>query len=476
MAAVIVWFRLDLRLEDNEAFQAAIKSGNEVIPVYIWAPEEEKPWAPGAASKWWLHYALEDLDRELGKRDLRLIIRSGLSVKRELAKLVEETKANTVYWNRCYEPAVIKRDTLIKKELTTRGVVVQSFKGNLLFEPWEIENKSKKPFKVFTPFWKHCLTHEFDTPIKTNYRGLAFPTAWPKSLKVSDLKLRPVIPWDKEFHVKWNPTLEGGKKCLADFVKSRMEDYKEQRDFPGVDGTSRLSPYLHFGQVTPRQVCEQIKTRSVSAKTYVSEIGWREFAYHLLYHFPHTPESPFRAEFAHFPWKEDSIGLKEWQDGLTGFPIVDAGMRQLWRVGWMHNRVRMIVASFLVKDQLISWEEGARWFWDTLVDADLASNTLGWQWAGGCGADAAPYFRVFNPMLQGAKFDPEGKYIREYIPELGKLPSKYIHAPWEAPKGVLIQAGVTLGENYPLPILDHKKAREKALHAYDKLKHFNAQR
>lgn len=471
MGAAIVWFRLDLRLEDNQALQEAIASGDAVIPVYIWAPKEENPWSPGAASKWWLHYALEDLDVQLKEKGMRLIVRSGVEALEELKHLIKETSATKVYWNRCYEPRSIKRDTNIKKVLTEEGIEVKSFKGNLLFEPWEIENKSGGPFKVFTPFWKCCLTYEFEKPIKLNAKNLYVPTKWPKSLSVKGIDLLPRIPWDKEFKSTWEPTAEGAKKALRDFLSKRIDNYKEKRDFPSEKGTSMLSPYLHFGQITPRQICEKVESKTQSAKTFVSEIGWREFAYHLIYNFPHTPTKPFREDFADFPWVKDIKGLELWQKGKTGYPIVDAGMRQLWRLGWMHNRVRMIVGSFLVKDQLITWQEGARWFWDTLVDADLASNTLGWQWVGGCGADAAPYFRVFNPILQGKKFDPDGEYVRKFVPELKDMPSKYIHTPWEAPQEVLNKAGVRLGDNYPKPILDHGKARAKALMAYDKLKY-----
>jgi deoxyribodipyrimidine photo-lyase len=393
-----------------------------------------------------------------------------------LRELIKTTGADAVYWNRRYEPAVIARDKDLKTGL---GVEAKSFNAALLFEPHTVQTKAGGPFQVFTPFWKHCLSLKVEEPVRLSLRTLPAPETWPRSLVLPELALLPKIAWDAGFTKVWEPGEAGAQKRLKQFIASAMEDYGEQRNRPDVDGTSALSPYLHFGDLGPRQVWAAVKASakgsgifppSRGAQVFLSEVGWREFAHHLLFHFPHTPEAPLRTEFGAFPWRTDSKQLRAWQKGQTGYPIVDAGMRQLWMTGWMHNRVRMIVASFLVKHLRISWQAGADWFWDTLVDADLASNTLGWQWTAGCGADAAPYFRIFNPMLQGAKFDPDGAYVRRWVPELAKLPAEFIHCPWEAPLHALAAAGVVLGRDYPQPIVDHGAARAAALDALKSLK------
>jgi deoxyribodipyrimidine photo-lyase len=412
----IVWFFRDLRLSDNPALSAAAKLG-KVVPVFIWTPEEEGAWPPGAASRWWLHHSLKSLTASLGG----LVIRRGPSLA-ALRQLVKETGATAVFWNRRYEPALIARDTRVKQALLADGLRVESFGSALLLEPWEMRTSSSGPYKVFTPFYRVCLKKPIAKPAAAP-RKLQVVTA--KSLRLEDLELLPKMDWAAGFD--WKPGESGAHKQLRQFQPA---GYRKNRDLPAVTGTSRLSPHLHFGEISPRQVWE-----SVSNEDFRGQLIWREFAYHLLYHFPHTPEKPLRTEFERFPWRKDARSLKAWQRGRTGYPLVDAGMRELWKTGWMHNRVRMIVASFLVKDLLIPWQEGARWFWDTLVDADLANNTFGWQWATGCGADAAPFFRIFNPSLQAERFDPTCAYRRQW-------------------------AGETVA-----PIVDHATARNRALAA-----------
>jgi len=472
-APAIVWFRLDLRLSDNPALAAAVAHGGPVIPVFIHDPEAEGGWQPGGASDWWLHHALEDLDAQLTKAGSPLIIRKGDSLK-EIQKLVGETGADLVVWNRRHEPDIIARDTLVKTKLRNAGLKAESFNGNLLHEPHLVKNLSGNPFQVFTPFWKNCLANlKFGEPLKAP-RKLTPPDKAPKSVALKELSLLPKIKWDVQMRESWEPTRSGGEKRLKTFVAKAVKAYPTDRDIPKIDGTSKLSPYLHFGQISPLEIVDAV--RSVGAlgtkggDKFVAEVGWREFGHHLLHHFPETPDRPLRREFEQFPWAPDKKLLRAWQRGRTGYPVVDAGMRQLWATGWMHNRVRMIAASVLVKHFLQPWQAGAKWFWDTLVDADLASNTLGWQWAGGCGADAAPYFRVFNPVLQGLKFDPDGEYVRRWVPELAKVPAEWIHEPWNAPMHVLAEAGVTLGKDYPAPLVSLEAGRDRALAAFKKLR------
>ena len=465
---VLVWFRQDLRIDDNPALAAAVKTGRPIIPVYIHAPDEEARWTPGGASKWWLHHALESLDLELQKHGNKLVLRNGATLQ-NLLDICKSHHVSDVYWNRRYEPAIIGRDADIKQQLRNQGIGAESFSASLLFEPHTIENRSGKPFRVFTPFWRHLRTLQVEEPVTVDASRLAAPLKAPQSTPPDQLKLLPGIPWDKGFYQHWKPDLKSAGHALDEFVRHRVSRYRDRRDLPAVNGTSRLSPYLHFGQLGPRQVWQAMLDAGPmdgpGEFTFLTEIGWREFAYHLIFHFPETPERALNKGYGEFPWQPDDHYLKAWQTGQTGYPIVDAGMRQLWQSGWMHNRVRMIAASLLVKHLLQPWVAGARWFWDTLVDADLASNTMGWQWTAGCGADASPYFRIFSPMLQGAKFDADGEYIRTWVPELKHMPAKYIHQPWEATDGVLKKAGVDLGKDYPKPIIDHKVGRERALAA-----------
>jgi deoxyribodipyrimidine photo-lyase len=472
-AASIWWIRQDLRLDDNPALLAAIAERGPVLPAYIWAPEGDGDWPPGAASRWWLHHSLADLDTKLRKLGSRLILRRGPAID-VLQKLVRETGATDVFWNERYEPAAQKVSAAVEKAFENVGVGTNGFHGSLLFDPAGVLNQSRRPFQVFTPYWNACLKLNEPAEPQPAPVKLKNPATWPKSDSLADLDLLPTIHWTAGMEAAWQPGETGATAMLRQFGKQRITDYPSSRDRPDRVGTSRLSPHLHFGEISPRRVWHSVTAAAgsksghaapASAEPYLRQLGWREFSTYLLHHFPHTESQPMREEFARFPWKRNAKWLRKWQRGQTGYPIVDAGMRELWATGWMHNRVRMIVASFLVKDLLISWRDGADWFWDTLVDADLANNTMGWQWTAGCGADAAPYFRIFNPVLQGEKFDPQGAYVRRWVPELAKLPDEWIHRPWEALPLELASAGVELGKSYPRPIVDHKAAREAALAA-----------
>ncbi|MBX3747847.1 MAG: deoxyribodipyrimidine photo-lyase [Verrucomicrobiae bacterium] len=474
----LVWFRLDLRLTDNPALALAAATGGAVVPVFLWSPEEEGRWAAGAASRWWLHHSLTRLDEALRAKGSRLVVRRGPALD-VLRALVRETGAGSVFWNRRYEPATIERDRQVKEALGAEGLRVESANGALLHEPWTVRNRAGKPFQVFTPYWRECLGRS-DPDMPVGAPGhLPAPRTWPASEGIEALGLLPGIPWDQGLREAWRPGEAGAVERLARFCAGAVLGYGEERNRPDREGTSRLSPHLHFGEIGPRQVWHAVRRAAGNAGVveavwrrwqFLAEVGWREFAHHLLFHFPHTVERPLREPFERFPWREDAASLECWQRGRTGYPLVDAGMRELWATGWMHNRVRMVAGSFLVKNLLISWRAGAEWFWDTLVDADLADNTLGWQWVAGCGADAAPYFRVFNPVAQGRKFDPDGGYVRQWIPELRRVPTEWVHAPWEAPPLVLRSAGVRLGTDYPEPRVSATASRLAALDALASLK------
>lgn len=471
----LLWFRRDLRLDDNEALRAAVARGRAIVPVFILDEAAEGRWAPGAASRWWLHGSLAALARELAARGARLVLRRGDS-REHLLALAAETGARAVCWNAIPDPAARRRDAALHATLAAQGREVVVGGGALLRDPETVRNQSGGPYRVFTPFWRHCRHGELELPVAPAPRTLVAPRQWPRSDTLETWALRPSLDWAAEFPASGEPGEAGARRRLADFIVRAMDAYGTDRDRPALGGTSRLSAALHFGELTPRQVWAAVEAasresgvmpRSRGAQVFLDEVGWREFAHHLLLHFPDTPERPLRAEYASFPWRREAAAQDAWRGGRTGYPIVDAGMRQLWRTGWMHNRVRMITASFFVKQLLQPWADGAAWFWNTLVDADLANNTLGWQWSAGCGADAAPYFRIFNPVLQGEKFDPAGEYVRRWVPELARLPARLIHRPWEAEPAELAAAGVRLGGDYPRPIVDPREGRERALRALE---------
>ena len=473
MKTALLWFRRDLRLGDNPALAHGLANYERVIPVYVHAPDELGPWSPGAASRWWLHHSLASLDGALRERGSRLLIRSGQTLA-TLRALVQETGAEAMLWNRLYTPEEMTRDRTIKAALQEEGLEAHSFNAALLNEPWCVTKPDGEPYKVFTPYWKACLKRPQASPQPLT-RDAFGPAMSLTGVALEALRLLPTRPWDARFYDEWQPGETGAQAVLQDFLEDGLRGYVDGRDRPDQPGTSRLSPHLAFGEIGPRQIVAAIERHAASqardgvlsgAQSYVRELYWREFAHQLLYHFPATPDTALDERFAAFPWRSDSAtDLARWQRGQTGFPIVDAGMRELWATGWMHNRVRMIVASLLTKNLLVPWQDGARWFWDTLVDADLANNTLGWQWVAGCGADAAPYFRIFSPILQGEKFDPHGDYVKRWVPELAKMPARYLHKPWQAPREIRALAPL-----YPEPMTDLADSRERALAAFARIK------
>ena len=470
----IVWFRQDLRLQDNAALAYAIERGRPVIPVFIWSESEADRWHPGAASRWALHHALMSLQANFAARGLQLIIIKEASCLEGLKELIRQTDAQGVVWNRRYEPFLRKLDVTVKRELVAAGLEVKSFNSTLLNEPHTVASGSGAPYKVYTPYWKKVYTRAVDAPIAVDLERLQPIRMKLRSNEIADLELLPNIPWDYEIATAWNMSEAAAQKRLDSFLAGPILNYASDRDRPDFEGTSSLSPYLKWGLIGPRQIYHAVEQHcdleQDGVHIYLKELYWREFAYNVLYHFPHTSDQALRPEYDRFPWAENPDYLQAWRCGRTGYPIVDAGMRQLWQTGWMHNRVRMIVSSILVKHLLQPWRRGAEWFWDTLLDADLASNSLGWQWSGGCGADAAPYFRIFNPITQGQKFDPDGHYVRRYLPELRGLDAAIIHQPWEASPRDLKQAGLELGREYPLPIVPHADGRRRALAALAEFK------
>lgn len=474
----LVWLRRDLRLSDHPALQAALDGGWTPVPVYI-QEEEGDDWPPGAASAWWLHHSLAALERDLKAQGSRLILRRGDPYK-VLLELARQLKARQVFWNRRYEPRDRQRDIAVESALRQAGLQVEHFPGNLLREPRDILKGDGTPYRVFTPYWKALLKRGI--PAAT-HRAVTLPAitgSRPDSLDLAELGLLPSTPWDSGFHGCWQPGEAGAWQALERFCAESLLDYPVDRDRPDLPGTSRLSPHLHFGEISPRQAwtllehwgqAHRAAGTLAAIEAFRRQLAWRDFAHQLLHHYPHTDREPLDRRFHRFPWTRDyGAALRRWQQGRTGIPIVDAGMRELWHCGWMHNRVRMIAASLLTKNLRIPWLEGARWFWDTLVDADLANNSLGWQWVAGCGADAAPYFRIFNPVRQGERFDPDGGYVRRWVPELGGLPAKWIHRPWEAPAALLAEAGIELGRDYPLPLVDLAASRNQALAAWQEIK------
>ncbi|MEQ8822313.1 MAG: deoxyribodipyrimidine photo-lyase [Sumerlaeia bacterium] len=478
----LVWFRRDFRLTDNPALRAAADRGGPVVPVFVWSPGEDGDWPIGAASKVYLHHALLALAEALEKAGSPLVIRVGDSAAGELARVARAVGAESICYNRLYEPQMIAQSAAVKEALRDEGVEVKGFDGNILMPPWELKTGAGTPYSVYTPYWKSmrkaaCIPEPLPAVGK-----LGKSSKSPASKTVEDLDLLPSIPWDESILAYWKPYI-GEKNAWSQFERYLSGDaaeYSDLRNLPARDATSHMSPALHWGEVSPRQLFHAIEEKKKgttsdsirkSYETYQSEIAWRDFSAYVMFHFPHTSTDPLKPEFDAFPWNEvTEENFGRWRRGQTGYPIVDAAMRQLWAIGWMHNRCRMIVASFLCKDLRLHWIEGAKWFYDTLVDADLCSNNMGWQWSAGCGADAQPFFRIFNPIGQGEKFDPDGAYIKQWCPELSNVPPKFIHKPWEMNRGELELCGVLLGRDYPEPMVDHKTERQKALDGYEKVK------
>lgn len=465
----LVWFRQDLRLSDNPALHAAARSGAPIFALYIHDDEQAGPMKPGSASRWWLRNSLASLRGSLG---------GALHVYRGdadaiIPQLVDAIDAGSVYWNRCIEPWRSKRDEAIKRNLLDEGVEVHTFNGSYLYDPSTVMKQDGTPYRVFTPFWrKGCLE---------NGRTPRTPLPEPSNLVTIDKgpeldgrrrPLLPAYPWFEEGAVNWQPGEQGARRRLERFLAEGIQCYDAGRDRPDLRCVSRLSPHLHFGEISPNQVHKAVLAHSKGSSNaggvdrFLSELGWREFSAYLLFHEPQIVDTNLQRKFDRFPWHEEPALIEAWQRGETGYPLVDAGMRELWRTGFMHNRVRMVVASFFVKNLMQDWRHGAAWFWEKLLDADLANNSASWQWVAGSGADAAPFFRIFNPVSQGAKFDPNGDYVRRFVPELAGLPDKFLHSPWDAPADVLAAANVELGANYPRPLVELKASRERALEAF----------
>jgi deoxyribodipyrimidine photo-lyase len=462
----IVWFRNDLRLDDNVSLLAACAAAKRILPVFILDDAAAGAWKPGGASRWWLHFSLDSLARDLRAVGASLILRRG-AAEEKIPELAAEFGAAQVHAARSFEPWARALDKRVAAALREAGVAFKRHLSAQLFAPEDIRTKTGGVYSVYTPFSRACLEQEVPAPCPAPARIAGIADVPGEALE--DWGLLPQKPdWAGGLRDCWQPGEAGAAKQLDAFLDGRVVNYDEARNLPGVLGTSRVSPHVHFGEISPRRVWHAARSAPASkgAETFVKELLWREFSISLLWHNPQLPEAPLKPEFEKFPWEPKQKNLRAWQAGKTGYPIVDAGMRELRQTGWMHNRVRMITASFLVKHLLIPWQEGEAWFWDCLVDADLAANAASWQWVAGCGADAAPYFRIFNPVLQGRKFDPDGAYVRRFVPELAGLPDNFIHTPWEAPESVLAAASITLGVTYPRQIVDLTTGRERALAAY----------
>lgn len=475
---VIVWFTHDLRLADNAALTRAAATGRPILPVYILDDVTPGDWAMGGASRWWLEKSLGSLQTSIADRGGRLCLRRGNSID-VLKQLATETSPHAIYFSGNHAPWSDHLEQEIARWCKADGIECKRFAGYLLHDPETIRTGAGDPYKVYTPFSKACFATEPFREPRPVPEDMRFWLGGIAKDDIADWKLYEARPdWASAFDERWMPGEQGARDKLDRFISDAVGDYKDDRDRPDLFATSRLSPHLHFGEISPHQCWHATRhamadgRRNIDrgAEHFLKELLWREFSYHLLHHWPDLMSEPFRPEFSDFPWSDDDEALKRWQRGDTGYPIVDAGMRELWATGWMHNRVRMIAASFLIKDLLVPWQRGEAWFWDTLVDADIGSNSASWQWVAGCGADAAPYFRIFNPVLQGEKFDPDGAYVRRWVPELKRLPNAFVHKPWEAPALVLKDAGVVLGKTYPKPMVDHGKARDAALAAYDRIR------
>ena len=465
---VIVWFRRDLRTTDHAALHAAAETGKPVIALFI--READHSYPMGAASDWFLHYCLKALDEALS---VPLVVREGTS-QEVIGDIIPATGADEVHWGRRYQKDAIERDAALKEALNAQGITVETHNTLLLSEPWEIKTGGGTPYRVFTPYFRKFreqvdVGEPLPAPNLKHYAGNV------ESLTVEELGLLPIITpsghdWGKKLEPYWTPGPEGARERLQEFLDKAVGYYAEYRDRPDYDRTSRLSPFLAHGCISARECWHANNAAEVGSDKFLSELGWREFSYVLLYHNPEMKTQPLNPQSKAFQWEGTQEQLEAWQRGMTGYPIVDAGMRQLWDMGWQHNRVRMITASFLIKDLLVEWQKGEEWFWDCLCGGDPANNSQGWQWVAGCGADASPFFRIFNPISQGERYDPQGEYVKRWCPELKDLPKKWIHRPWEAPDHVLDDAGVTLGTDYPVPMVDHAKARDRALELYKEMR------
>ncbi|MBD3669839.1 MAG: deoxyribodipyrimidine photo-lyase [Gammaproteobacteria bacterium] len=470
MSVVIVWLRNDLRLQDNPALYHAAQGGAALLPVYLHSTDD-MVWPLGGASRWWLHHSLKALDDSLRERGTRLHLYQG-PVAQTLHELIDASGAQAVYANRRYEPELEAMDQAILQGLQEKGIPLYLYQSNLLNPPEALLNQQGHPYKVFTPYYKASLARGLDSQCLPAPDRIVATQGPSPGVELESLGLLPKQGWDAGFYEHWQPGEEGAHARLETFIDEGLKSYPDQRDLPAIDGTSRLSPHLHFGEISPRCIVARLsKLRHPAREAFIRQLVWRDFSHAVLHHFPQTSERAFNSKFDRFPWnKRHTKQLTAWQQGQTGIPIIDAGMRELWHTGTMHNRVRMLVGSFLTKNLLLHWQHGARWFWDTLVDADLAQNSMNWQWVAGCGVDAAPYFRIFNPVTQGEKFDTRGDYVRRWVPELAKLDNKWLHKPWEADRETLANAGIRLGRDYPVAIVDLKRSRQEALDAFKRIK------
>jgi len=472
---IIYWFRRDLRILDNSALKSAVDTKQPILFIYI-HDQNSSPWSIGSASKWWLHHSLLTLEKSLLSLKSRLYFFSG-STKLILEKLISQTNCNHVICNQQFEPEMFKNDKELVSYFEKQNVTFEIKSANLLFNPNSIFNKQGNVYKVFTPFYKTCIQIGFSTELINKPNKLNTYQYKHKSDSLMEFALTPKISWDEGLKATWQPGENAAHKILKNIVSNVIENYTNKRDYPELDSTSHLSPYLHFGEITPQRIIHALTQASFLQPSieeqkhqFIRQLIWREFSHYILFHFPHTSNTPFQEKFKRFPWKRsDKTLLIAWQKGKTGYPIIDAGMRELWHTGYMHNRVRMITASFLTKNGLLNWKQGASWFWDTLVDADLAQNSMNWQWVAGCGVDAAPFFRIFNPVTQSKKFDEKGNYIRQWCPELSRLSNKDIHTPWLCNDCTLNDANINLGIHYPKPIIDLSTTRERALSLFKSL-------
>ncbi|GAA1341012.1 cryptochrome/photolyase family protein [Arthrobacter roseus] len=471
MGTSLVWLRDDLRLADNPALHEAIQHGGTVCVLYVFDQSPDiRPL--GAATRWWLHHSLEALRTQIEDVGGQLILRNGIAAD-VVKDLIAEIGADALLWNRRYGLPERTTDTALKNWAHEHDVEAHSFQANLLFEPWQVQTKQGENYKVFTPFWRACLEQPqprqpLPAPSSLTPATLRDSATHPSSDALDDWGLLPSTPdWAGGLRDEWTPGEAGAHNRLTTFFDERVEDYSQGREKPGQEATSRLSPHLRFGEISPFQIWQAAKENKTTGleheiRVFGSEVGWREFCWQLLYHNPDLATQNYRREYDAFEWEQDTADdVSAWQQGHTGYPMVDAGMRQLWNTGWMHNRIRMVTASFLIKNLMVNWRTGEQWFWDTLVDADAASNPANWQWVAGSGADAAPYFRIFNPVTQSKKFDPSGGYLRRFVPELAALDDSSVHEPWKNPE---------VAPDYPEPIVDLKETRHRALDAYARVK------